>query len=488
MKNVKNLFGLLFFSIALFMTSCGDDEVCDGKTCPSGQILDANSCDCIIVNPEPCDGKTCPAGQILDASTCNCVDTAVCGGMTCPDGQVLDASTCTCVNTTNEVVIDRNVESDETWTPDNIYILATRVTVLSGATLTIEPGTVIKGEAGAEANATALLVARGGKIMADGTASEPIIFTSVADEIEPGMVESPNLPVSINGLWGGLIILGNAPISADADAVQIEGIPPSDQNGLYGGSDPADNSGVLRYVSIRHGGTDIGEGNEINGLTLGGVGTGTVIDHVEVISNVDDGIEFFGGTVDATNLLVWGQGDDAYDCDQAYSGTIDNFIYIAGADSDHALELDGPEGSATGSFTLRNGSLKGGNGEYTDLRSRVECNLENLYYFGFSSNSDFEFDNNGVSQNYLDMKINLSGLEFNVSHLSEGNLTIADIFQEKVAEDDDGNPTESKLDIFTQRPLDASIQVVTSPTVGADKSEFAGWTLADAKGELDDFN
>ena len=479
MKNLKYLLGLCIMIATLTMVSCSDDA-CDGKTCPEGQILDANTCDCIIT--APCDGKTCPDGEILDANTCDCVDTAICGGKTCPDGQALDASTCECVITTAEVIIDRNIIEDETWTPENIYILATRVTVEPGNTLTIEPGTVIKGEAGSEANATALLVARGGTLIAEGTADAPIIFTSVADEIVSGEIESPNLPVDISGLWGGVIILGNAPISADADAVQIEGIPPSDQNGLYGGTDPADNSGILRYVSIRHGGTDIGEGNEINGLTLGGVGTGTIIDHVEVVSNVDDGIEFFGGSVDATNLLVWGQGDDAYDCDQAYTGTVDNFIYIAGSESDHGLELDGPEGSATGSFTLKNGSLKGGNGEYTDLRSKVECTLENLYYFGFSSNSDFEFDNNGVSQNYLDMKINLSGLEFNTSHLTEGNLTIGDIFQEKTG---DG---ETALDIFTTRPLDATIQVVTTPTVGADKSEFSGWSLADAKGELADFN
>jgi len=482
MEKLKNLLGIFVVIATITMMSCGDDEACDGKTCPSGQILDANTCDCVIVNPEPCDGKTCPSGQILDASTCECVDQSVCGGKTCPDGQVLDVSTCECVNTTSEVIIDRNIIEDETWTPENIYILATRVTVVSGATLTIEPGTVIKGEAGSEANATALLVARGGKINADGTAEAPIIFTSVADEIVSGQIESPNLPVDISGLWGGVIILGNAPISADADAVQIEGIPPSDQNGLYGGTDPADNSGVLRYVSIRHGGTDIGEGNEINGLTLGGVGTGTVIDHVEVVSNVDDGIEFFGGSVDATNLLVWGQGDDAYDCDQAYTGTIDNFIYIAGSESDHGLELDGPEGSTTGSFTLKNGSLKGLKGEYTDLRSKVECNLENLYYFSFSSDSDFEFDNNGVSQNYLDGKINLSNLEFNTSHLTEGNLTIEDIILEKTGDE------EMKLGIFGTRPLDASIQVVTMPTVGADKSEYSGWSLADVKGELADFN
>ena len=131
-------------------------------------------------------------------------------------------------------------------------------------------------------------------------------------------------------------------------------IAAEETNGLYGGSDPADNSGTINYVSIRHGGTSIGEDNEINGLTLGGVGTGTTITNVEVIGNQDDGIEFFGGTVNAYNLLVWGQGDDGLDIDQSYSGTISNAIVIANSTSDHGLEIDGPEGSMEGSFKMEN--------------------------------------------------------------------------------------------------------------------------------------
>ena len=179
-----------------------------------------------------------------------------------------------------------------------------------------------------------------------GTAAEPIVFTSVADNIELGQTAGTNLTEDDRGLWGGLILLGNAPVSLDGDAAeaQIEGIPASDTNGLYGGSDPADDSGTVQYVSIRHGGALIGEGNEINGLTLGGVGSGTTIDNVEIVGNVDDGIEFFGGTVNATNLLVWAQGDDGLDIDQAYSGTIDNAVVVQGSISDHGLEIDGPEG------------------------------------------------------------------------------------------------------------------------------------------------
>src|SRR5690606_32916015 len=184
-----------------------------------------------------------------------------------------------------EVRITQNISSNTKWTNDKVYVLGGRITVTAGATLTIEPGTVIKGEAGTGANATCLLVARDAKLMAEGTADLPIIFTSVADEITPqdiqnGNFASPNLdPADNNGLWGGLIILGRAKISASAAEVQIEGIPTSDQNGLYGGDNDGDNSGVIKYISIRHGGANIGNGNEINGLTLGGVGSGTLIEN-----------------------------------------------------------------------------------------------------------------------------------------------------------------------------------------------------------------
>ena len=142
----------------------------------------------------------------------------------------------------SEFIVTSNITTNTTWTSDKVWVLGARVTVTSGATLTIEPGTIIKGQAGTGANATALIIARGGKINAEGTATQPIIFTSVADEIEPGMIASPNLDPTLNGLWGGVIVLGNAPISADAESIQIEGIPASDANGLYGGTNAADKS------------------------------------------------------------------------------------------------------------------------------------------------------------------------------------------------------------------------------------------------------
>ena len=209
------------------------------------------------------------------------------------------------------------LQGTHNWTSNNTYVLNQKVVVDAGATLNIEAGTVIKGTPGQGSLASALIVARGGMINAVGTADAPIIFTSVSDDLST----MDDLGPEDQGLWGGLLILGNAPcsFSGDVSELQIEGIPADDTFGLYGGNNPSDNSGTISYVSIRHGGAVIGADNEINGLTLGGVGNGTTINNVEVIANSDDGIEFFGGTVDVSNALVWACGDDLLDIDQALS-------------------------------------------------------------------------------------------------------------------------------------------------------------------------
>ncbi len=381
--------------------------------------------------------------------------------------------------TPSNVVIVKGSEpitSNTTWGSDKIYQLSGRVTVEAGATLTIEAGTIIKAEGGREANASALVIARGAKIMANGTPIEPIIFTSVLDEIEFGETVSPNMDPSFAGLWGGVVILGNATISADAASVQIEGIPPSDANGLYGGTDDADNSGEMSYVSIRHGGTLIGEGNELNGLTLGGVGNGTKIENIEIVSNKDDGLECFGGTVNVSNIIVWGQGDDAFDIDQAYAGTINNFVGVANANSDHALEVDGPEGTYLAGFVMTNGTLIGYNdggvdgGEYADFRDGAMGAISGLYFANFSEDSDAELDDDATSTNYMNADLVFTNWEFNVDHLTAGNMTVADILKDKSAQ----GGALSDLSFAS---------VVTSPTVGANLADFS-WTWTAQSGKL----
>lgn len=379
--------------------------------------------------------------------------------------------------------IAADITANQTWETGKTYILGGRITVTANATLTIQPGVIVKGEAGSGANATALVIARGGKINAVGSATQPIIFTSVADEIQPGMIASPNLDPDIDGLWGGVIVLGRAPSSFanNANELQIEGIPPSDTNGRYGGNDPNDNSGMLKWISIRHGGANIGEGNEINGLTLGGVGSETEIENIEVIANQDDGIEWFGGTVSVKNAIVWNSGDDALDSDQAWAGTMDNFIILCGPNTDHALEIDGPEGTFNAAHTLTNGTIKGHPAsEMGDFRDGARGTFQNIYFFGFSSpastngRGDFSLsgevdqDGNPIGNKSLDNFTNgilvFSKLE---ATLAEG-VMLSTVFR---------NGTH----------VHASEVALHENTVGADKSAFAGWSWAAVAGQLNDF-
>ena len=341
--------------------------------------------------------------------------------------------------------VDANISENTTWETGNVYILETRVAVLDGVTLTIEPSVVVKGNAGVDANATALLIARGAKLMAEGTATQPIIFTSVADNIEPGEIESPNLEPTLNGLWGGIIVLGKAPISVSGDATEaaIEGIPASDPNGLYGGTVSDDNSGVISYISIRHGGANIGEGNEINGLTLGGVGSGTTIENVEIVSNQDDGIEWFGGTVNVTNAVVWNTGDDAVDTDQSWAGTLDNFIVIN--PGDECFELDGPEGSMEARHTITNGTCKAEDAQgLVDLDANSIVTMSNIYFYDLADGQDFDLVPTGLTASNLEATL-------------PAGMVLTDFFK-------DGS------DSFTTS--------VTTNTVGADKTKFSGWSWA----------
>lgn len=358
-----------------------------------------------------------------------------------------------------EFKVVSNITTPTVWETGKVYILGGRIAVTSGVTLTIQPGVIVKGEAGTGANATALIIARGAKIDAQGTPTSPIIFTSVADEIMPGQISSPNLDPTANGLWGGLIVLGNARISADAPSIQIEGIPVSDQNGLYGGQNDADNSGIIKYVSIRHGGANIGEGNEINGLTLGGVGSGTVIENIEVIANQDDGIEWFGGKVNVKNAIVWNAGDDAIDTDQSWSGTLDNFIVIT--PGDECFELDGPEGTYEARHTIKNGTVKVGKAEGiadldTDLigNTSTPVTMTNIYFFGLT----------GTDQDFDAMPATAT--------LSNFQATL---------------PVGAVVTDYFKKGSDAAVTLVTTKTVGASVSAFNTWSWAAVSGSLAGF-
>ena len=384
-------------------------------------------------------------------------------------------------------VLSGAISANMTLTPDIIWEIDGKAYVESGVTLTIEAGTIIKGRTGIESNASALIIARGGLINAQGTAAAPIVFTSLEDNIEVGQLSGNNLGAEDKELWGGLIILGNAPISAENGdtETQIEGIPADEEYGKYGGTIATDDSGILKYVSIRHGGVSIGDGNEINGLTLGGVGSATTIDHVEIYATLDDGVEFFGGTVNVTNLIISYQGDDGVDIDQNYSGTVTNFVVMhGGTDTDEGLEIDGPEGSTytDGLFTLKSGSIMslGGAkpGSPADLKSGAQGKIDNVIFSNYVVDADLI----KIRSSYDDAN-NCAIKSDAYTHLTDGSATLKLITSKFM-----GVNVYTKSDMCSvvgdEQLAAERVAVSSENATGADISTFNAWTLASIKGIL----
>ena len=236
-------------------------------------------------------------------------------------------------------VIAGDITSDLTLTNDKDYTLKGFVRVKSGATLTIQPGTKIYGENSSQGS---LIIQPGGKLIADGTKEEPIIFTS--EFTKEGATSTPAA-----GDWGGIILLGKAPINVPGGTASIEG--PGDS---YGGNDPADNSGVVRYVRIEYAGIAFSPNNEINGLTFGGVGSGTVVDYVQVSYSGDDSFEWFGGSVNAKHLIAYKGLDDDFDTDFGYSGKLQFLWGIRDPQVADASGSNGFESDNDGSGSLNN--------------------------------------------------------------------------------------------------------------------------------------
>ena len=206
------------------------------------------------------------------------------------------------------VRVTKAITASTKWTKNKTYFIAGPIYVKSPAVLTIEPGTVIKGDT-ASAN-SCLIISRGAKIMAQGTVAEPIVFTSGK--------QANNRNV---GDWGGIIILGKAKINATGGVSNVEGLAASLDN-EFGGTDDEDNSGVFSYCRVEFGGFIFSPDKEINGLTMGGVGRKTKIDHVQTSFINDDAFEWFGGNVNCSHLVSYRNLDDDLDTDFGYSGTV----------------------------------------------------------------------------------------------------------------------------------------------------------------------
>lgn len=270
-----------------------------------------------------------------------------------------------------QTVKSGNITANETWSGE--IVMDGAIFVKSGATLTINAGTIVRGQprtAAVQANVTTgtpgvLIVTQDGRIVANGTSTNPIIFTTAAvdnnndgipdDDDTNGFLDAwtsgdtfyddapktaPLAPLAKDGnanvaLWGGMVICGNAPTNLSnkdgvgygkgiIEGLTVPGFPAADAT--YGGLLPHDNSGSLKFVSIRHAGDEIGSNNELNGISLGGVGDGTVFENIEIYCNQDDGIEWFGGTVNGKNLACFFIGDDSFDLDEGYTGS-NQFVF-----------------------------------------------------------------------------------------------------------------------------------------------------------------
>lgn len=209
------------------------------------------------------------------------------------------------------ITVSGHITSNTTWTASNIYLLDGYVHVDSGFTLTIEPGTIVKGKAdtGGGTTLSTLLIDRGAKINAVGTVSQPIVFTS---EKAPG--------ARTYGDWGGIVLCGRATINVPGGQAEVEGTPAG--TALYGGPDDTDSSGVMKYVRIEFGGIPLQPNKEINGITFAGIGSKTVIDYIQVSVVGDDAFEWFGGTVNCKHLISYKNWDDDFDTDFGYRGKV----------------------------------------------------------------------------------------------------------------------------------------------------------------------
>jgi hypothetical protein len=223
--------------------------------------------------------------------------------------------------------VSGSVASNTTWNASNTYLLQGAVFVRVGATLTIEAGTRIVGE---KSSLGTLIVERGARIVAQGTETQPIVMTS-----------DRNAGSRARGDWGGLIINGSAPLNIPSGVKEGEG-----DTGEFGGTNPADNSGILRYVRVEYAGIEFSPDNELNGIAFQGVGAGTACDHLQVHYNLDDAFEWFGGTVACKYLVGTASGDDTFDWTDGWTGRGQFWVgQQKGDDADAGFESDNLSGA-----------------------------------------------------------------------------------------------------------------------------------------------
>ena len=294
---------------------------------------------------------------------------------------------------------------DLTLDPDIAYTVTGPVLMASGTTLTVPAGMTVEVEPiGVNAY---IAIQQGAQINANGTAANPIVFTS--NDAEPGP-----------GDWGGLVVLGRAPINSTPDG--SDDIATSEVGALaYGGNIPADDSGLIRYVRIEYAGGAIDGNAELNGLSLYAVGNETIIDYVQVFEGSDDGFEFFGGTVEASHLVVVNAEDDSIDWTEGFTGVLtDVYVQHGGTINDKAFECDGfntdfsNEAGYFSNPTVTNVTVVGGPnnaGEAIRLRAGTQGTFTNIVVTDFEE--AFDLDDSDTGQGVLDDLLNIVDVTFN---------------------------------------------------------------------------
>ncbi|MDE0064114.1 MAG: hypothetical protein OXP09_16920 [Gammaproteobacteria bacterium] len=394
----------------------------------------------------------------------------------CPDGTTrLDADmwvggrrTCRMTGT---------VTNDMTLTRSNYYILDGKVTIggdnRDSAVLGIEPGTTIIGDDAEDF----LVISRGSRIEANGIRYSPVTMTAV-DDVTGDIAN----PVRTRGLWGGLVINGNAPINDCPEGARggtAECTKEGEANsGLFGGDDPNDSSGTLRYVVVKFAGSNVDPENQLNGIAFQGVGDGTVVDYIQVYNSLDDGVEFFGGTVNARHLVLVGNADDSLDWTDGWVGSI-QYLHILQPESvsaDNMIEADNREGDEQATPIsepcIANMTMLGHSGERAiRLRRGTGLHLYNSVVSGSAGCLRVQ----GESANLPGTRIRFSGVKLDCATVNEG---------------DDAAAVQSFLDSFTSVTEDGSTpNPVPLPTanfdddagssiVGSDIVNWgSGWTV-----------
>ena len=345
-----------------------------------------------------------------------------------------------CNNDDDKITIERegelkgNITADRTLNADTTYLLTGTLSVKEGAKLTIPAGTVIKGSTSGSISAAYskyIIVERGAQIDVQGTEDQPVVMTS--EDQYPGG-------------WGGLIINGYAPISgANEDQALNEGSTEVNSNIKYGGDQENDNSGSVQYLILEYTGAKSSEDKEHNGLTLNGVGNGTTVENIYVKHGADDGIEWFGGSVNVTNLLVVNSDDDMFDVTEGWTGTLDNAYGIwepdfvssegdpRGVEADGNLDGNGPTHFYQSDFTMTNITIvtnaensddSGENGfgglmhDALKIRRGARATITNCIVKGIGTIRDlvdltdqkgYAADGTSIELNYADLATDLTG-------------------------------------------------------------------------------